>query len=392
MAIQRRETKTGKVRWVARWRDKGGREHSRSFDTKREAKQHLAEVTSRASRGVDTVPQRATLEEVYRAWLATRDVRYHTRVKYDDVLNIQLEPLLDYPIGEVTRADIVTWTNQLRTHRPWRGKDDKGLADSTVRGILIIMATMFNWAVAEGYTGVNPVKIPRGSFAIDPIEIPTRDEIERVIRALAAGGTQYYNAERDMVSTLQPNPVVADMVTIVLWTGLRVGELCGLAVGDVDLDAGVVHVRAQMSPDGRGRAEVKSRASRRDVPVAPALVPVLRRLVAGRDRGEWLFLSKIGTPMRPMTASTALQRVGLGLGVERVHFHSIRHFYVSSLLTAGVPVQDVARVAGHTPSITLQVYAHVLDGYQSRVAAAFSSPAFAGGGISAGSAHLRAVD
>ena len=392
MAIQRRETKTGKIRWVARWRDKGGKEHSRSFDTKREAKQHLAEMTSKATRGVDTAPQRATLEEVYKAWLATRDVRHHTKKKYDEVVNIQLEPLLNYPIGDVTRADIVTWTNQLRTHRPWRGKDDTGLADSSVRGILIIMATMFNWAVSEGYTGTNPVKIPRGSFAIDPIDIPTRDEIDRVIKTMSAGGAKYYDKERDQTNTARPNPMVADMLTIVLWTGLRIGELCGLAVGDVDLDAGVIHVRAQMSPDGKGRVDVKSRASRRDVPVAPAIVPVLRRLMAGRDRSEWLLVSKMGTPVRPGTASLALRNVVGHVGTERVHFHTIRHFYVSSLLTAGVPVQDVARVAGHTPAITLEVYTHVLDGYQSRVAAAFSSPAFAGSGIIAGSSHLRAVE
>ena len=43
MSVQKRTTKTGKTRWVARYRDKTGREHSRSFDTQREAKQHIAD-------------------------------------------------------------------------------------------------------------------------------------------------------------------------------------------------------------------------------------------------------------------------------------------------------------------------------------------------------------
>ncbi|MGJ4101108.1 excalibur calcium-binding domain-containing protein [Corynebacterium macclintockiae] len=43
MSVQKRTTKTGKPRWVARYRDKTGREHSRSFDTQREAKQHIAD-------------------------------------------------------------------------------------------------------------------------------------------------------------------------------------------------------------------------------------------------------------------------------------------------------------------------------------------------------------
>lgn len=43
MSVQKRTTKTGKTRWVARYRDKTGREYSRSFDTQREAKQHIAD-------------------------------------------------------------------------------------------------------------------------------------------------------------------------------------------------------------------------------------------------------------------------------------------------------------------------------------------------------------
>ena len=94
MAIQRRETTTGKVRWVARWRDKGGKEHSRSFDTKREAKAFLAEVEHRATRGVDTIPQRTTVRDVFDGWLATRDVREGTRAAYKDVRDRQLKPPL----------------------------------------------------------------------------------------------------------------------------------------------------------------------------------------------------------------------------------------------------------------------------------------------------------
>ena len=54
MAIQRRETKSGTVRWIARWRDKGGREHSRSFSKRADAKAFLAEIDTRHARGADT--------------------------------------------------------------------------------------------------------------------------------------------------------------------------------------------------------------------------------------------------------------------------------------------------------------------------------------------------
>ena len=74
MAIQRRETKTGKIRWVARWRDKGGKEHSRSFDTKREAKTFLADVEVKQARGANVTPQKITVRHLFDDWLATRDI------------------------------------------------------------------------------------------------------------------------------------------------------------------------------------------------------------------------------------------------------------------------------------------------------------------------------
>lgn len=387
MAIQRRETKSGKIRWVARWRDKGGKEHSRSFDAKREAKTFLAEVEHRAARGADTIPQRTTVKDVFDGWLATRDITDSTRTAYKDVRDRQLKPLLDYPVQEVRPADIMEWTTQLREGRPWLAKTDQGLAESTVHTILVTVASCFKWAVQEGYIDRSPVRVPRQSLAIDPVEIPSRAEIDRVISTVTKGGAPY--TAKGLDNTTRPNVAVADMMMIALWAGLRVSEVAGLVVGDIDLDRGVIHVRAQLKKDTSERVRLKTQTSRRDVPIAPELRPRVEARVVGRAPGDWLITSRNGGPVQVSHASKIVRYAAEFAGAPGVHFHALRHFFVSSLLTAGVPVQDVAKVAGHTPATTLATYTHVLDGYEARVASVLGSLS---SGISAGSGHLRAVD
>ena len=387
MAIQRRVTKTGAVRWVARWRDKGGREHSRTFDTKREAKTFLAEVEHRAARGGDTTPSRTTVKDVYDAWLATRDIVDGTETSYKGLRDRNLVPLHNYPIRDVTPADMMEWTTQLREGRTWLSKDDEGLAESTVHNILVTVASCFKWAVQEGYIDRSPVRVPRKDKAVDPIDIPTRAEIDRVISTVTKGGATYVAAGLDNIT--RPNVAVADMMMIALWAGLRVSEVAGLVVGDIDLERRVIHVRAQLKKETHQRTTLKTRTSRRDVPIAAELLPRLEARATGRAPGDWLITSRRGGPVQVSHASKVVKQAAVYANAEKVHFHALRHFFVSSLLTAGVPVQDVAKVAGHTPETTLETYAHVLEGYEARVSSVLDSLS---SGISAGSPRLRVVE
>ena len=390
MAIQKRVTKTGAVRWVARWRDKGGKEHSRTFDTKREAKTFLADIEVKQARGANVVPQTITVHRLFDDWLATRDIRPSTRGAYEHVRDIQLAPLLDYPAAEVTPAEMMEWASHLRTGRAWVSATDTGLAESTVHTALVTVASCFKWGVQEGYLTRSPVRVPRKDKALDPVDIPTRAQIDTVIKRVETGGAKY--VAKGLENVTRPNPAVADMMHIALWAGLRVSEIAGLVVGDIDLDAGFIHVRAQLSRDGKRRAPVKSHTSRRDVPIAPALVPVLRRLTVDRAPDAWLIVATNGRPVQVSHAGKVVRYAAENVRAPGVHFHALRHFFVSTMLTAGVAVQDVAAVAGHTPATTLETYAHVLDGYRDRVSAAFEAPAFSACGIPAGSRHLRAVD
>ena len=145
------------------------------------------------------------------------------------------------------------------------------------------------------------------------------------------------------------------------------GEVCGLRVGDVDFLRRVIRVRVQAEPGKAGGVvPLKSRDSRRDVPVSSSLALALSAELDGRDVGpdDRLLLSERGLPLFSSRVSHLMADLRRAAGVdERVHFHSLRHLYASRLLAAGVPLPTVSRLLGHSnPAVTARVYAHHLAG------------------------------
>ena len=133
--------------------------------------------------------------------------------------------------------------------------------------------------------------------------------------------------------------------------------------------------------------ELKTRQSRRDIPISDDLLPLLRRRTVGRDAGELVFLSATGEPVSIERVGAVVKVAAEHAGASRVHFHAVRHHFASHLLTAGVPVQDVAAVMGHSVQTMLSTYTHVMEGSLDRVRAGMG----AGSGIIAGSRVLRPV-
>ena len=395
MAVQKRVTKNGAVRWVARWRDPSGKEHSKSFNTRREAVAHVQDMGRAMRIGADpTAGDKVTVRELMTLWIEDRTIRPASLALYTRTRDKHLGPLAEWPAKDVTPQVVRDWQAQLRTCRSWLSKDDTGMSPRYVQTAASHLRSAYKWGIENELVAKNPVRVERVQAAVEPDDVPTMEEIQAVIDRARAGGAAYTEVkakgEKPRKLVLRPAPVFADMLTVAAFTGLRIGERCGLLVEEVSLDLGVVQVRKQLDKrPPHGRVALKSKNSRRDVPISSELRPVLERLTAGRMPGEYLFTNRDGRPFLPSGAGDKVLRVATFVGAPRVHFHALRHHFASSLLLAGVPVPDVARVLGHTPAQLLKTYAHALPGSGDRVAAAIS--ASVGCGISAGSPRLRVV-
>lgn len=409
MSVQRRPKKGQplpagwkKPKWVVRYRDPSGREHSRTFTTQSAAKDFDKDQGVKLAQGTWQDPTRLkiTVGQIYDSWSTSTPVRDATRWLRDYTRRLHLEPIADYPAVKLTTRDVLDWYGQMTTSRSWIDANDTGVSPATARDHLRRLRAAYRHAMADGLpVPRNPVVIPKADEgdAIDPATIPTLEENNRVIHRVRIGGAPYTRQKKDRAGRMvthtmhyRAQPTIADMMIVGMLTGMRVSEVCGLTVGDVDLDAGVIHLTRQLDPRSRERVAQKSRAGRRDIPIVDELAPILRTHAGDRSPGAWIFTSRSGEAMRTAQMSQVISRAAACEDAPLVHFHALRHFFASSLLTAGRPVQEVSQVLGHgSPSLTLDVYTHVLDrtgaGMRDAISAAI------GCGISAGSRHLKVV-
>lgn len=282
MAVQRRPKKGSphdkgqKPTWVVRYRDPAGKEHSRSFTTEKAAKKYDAEQTQALAKGTwqDPANEKVTVGEIFERWMHDTPRRQATMDLYDNTFRLQLTPIADHPAVKLTTKDVSDWYVQLTTCRAWLSKDDKGLSPGTARDQLRRLRSAYRWAIDQGIVVRSPVVIPKlDDDAVRREDIPTIEEVITVINLVREGGAEYTETKRKgqepKVYKTQPNPVIADMMATAMLTGMRINELCGLILDDIDLGAGVIRVTRQLDVRTRKRGPLKTRAARRDIPIAP---------------------------------------------------------------------------------------------------------------------------
>ena len=230
---------------------------------------------------------------------------------------------------------------------------------STVKNTIAALVLVLDEAVRDGILPRNPAKdrarrrIAGRSKAILASPESPRDFALPDVRALRQlvdgavlrGGHQAWG----------------DCVMILATTALRISEVAGLEVGDVDLARGLLTVRRQTYP-GRGglvTKETKGRR-RRSVPIIDPLRETLTRLVAGRARTSRLLLGPRGGVVTTATLrdATGWDHLVGDLGLTGLVRHGLRHTALTWMADAGVELHLLQRVAGHQdPAVTAR-YLH----------------------------------
>lgn len=162
-------------------------------------------------------------------------------------------------------------------------------------------------------------------------------------------------------------------------TGMRRGELLGLAWEAVDLDAGLASIRRTLvttrarrkGEPGMSWSEPKTDKGWRTVALDQATVVALRahrahqleeRLLAGPEYADQglVFCTAFGQPIHPKTLSWYFEQAGKRAGLPRIRLHDLRHSYATLALKAGVHPRVVQERLGHANvGVTLDTYSHV---------------------------------
>lgn len=139
------------------------------------------------------------------------------------------------------------------------------------------------------------------------------------------------------------------LVQVLMATGLRLGELCSLQMGDIDFQQGILHLRPETT---------KAKTFR----IAP-LGPIARNslyeycfLYRGNSQRKEVFLNEFGEPLKPRAVQILVQRLGRRAGVKRLFPHMLRHTFATQSLMNGTPLPYVQAILGHRELSTTSIY------------------------------------
>jgi integrase/recombinase XerC len=244
--------------------------------------------------------------------------------------------------SSVLPADVRAWLAHLHSRR---------LQASTVQRSLAAIRTFFRYLCSEGVTTCNPAEsIPHPRRPQKLPTVPTAGDVERLMESFPENPA----GARDRA-----------LVELLYGAGLRVGELVGLDLDDLQLPQRLVRVRGKgrkmrIVPFGRAAAE----ALRAYLPIRAGWVV---RTVEGSGP---LIVNQRGGRLSDRSVrrvlDMAIRRVS---GLHRLHPHALRHAFATHLLEAGMDLRAIQELLGHSSLGTTQVYTqldleHLMEVYR----------------------------
>ncbi len=369
-------------RWVYEWTDAAGKRRRGSADTREQASALKGQEEGKAASGEfgEAGPRSRLTLAGYAFDLFGADmdrpaggtpergryqgrrgaVRDATRADYRRDLERYVLPTLGArPIGKLSPPDLASLAASLA------GRDgDAYLADRTIRRIFAPLGALLATAVEEGVIPSNPardVRLPSGRDELRHFDADEDDGDDP-----APGKARALTREQLAAFLLVVDPRWRVLFELLAATGLRISEAIALRWRDLTLDGGQPVVKVRRARVRGVYGPPKSRHGRRDVPLPFELVRALReRRTAAEwhEDGDLVFPSLAGTPMLPenlhrRVLKPAVEEAGAGWAA----FHSFRHACASMLIAEGRNIVQVSRWLGHhSPSFTLDVYAHLMD-------------------------------
>ncbi len=183
---------------------------------------------------------------------------------------------------------------------------------------------------------------------------------------------------------------LAPLWTVLIGTGMRLGEAVGVRWADIDIEAATLTVNGALQPVPRTArpedakwartghrlrlVEPKTAAGRRTIALSPFVQAALaerRRAQEGQPSSimDLVFTTPRGTPLDPRNVSRAFGIDLESVGLRHMRIHDLRHTAASQMLAQGFTLDDVKRRLGHASiAMTSDVYGHLVVGRSREIA------------------------
>jgi integrase len=336
--------------------------------TKDAAEDELIRRLAELKAGEYVNPTDQTVADSLEYWLENvirPSKRLRTHETYESIVRVHFRPFFD----RLKLADL----NFSHLEGYYRKKRKGGLAEATLEHHHAVLSGCLKWAVRKGLIRRNPAEL-----------VDNRPSAGRADRAVKENCWTREEAVRFLASARAEGTQTELFYTVALETGMRKGELCGLAWEAADFDRGLLRIVRQLVKPGPSPVfGPPKRGIARAVAVSPDTLALLRRhrleqnelkmrnrlhyrdhdlIFAKEWREKWGRNDHLGDPLQSNNiGQRGFRRLIEAAKVRSITFHGLRHTSATLALLADVPVRVVADRLGHKGiEITSNLYQHVL--------------------------------
>lgn len=387
MAIERRKDSKGRVlkegehqrpngTYEYKWRDKRSKRHSIYAKTLEELREKEIDVLRDALDGVRTDKANLTINDLYNLWVQLkRGLKHNTFCNYQYMYTQFVEADFGHTkLTDLKRTDVRAFYNKLA--------DERNLKANTIDNIHTVLHQVLELGVEDDYLRYNP-----SDNALKELKkAHNHDSVKR--KALTLPEQELFEtflSHQGQYHRWYP------IFTVMLWTGLRVGEAVGLRWCDIDLEEEIISVNHTLIYYSRGKEDgcsfaintPKTEAGKRTIPMLPKVKEAfLLEKQYQEELGikcnvnvdgyiDFIFVNRFGGLQHQGTLNKALRRIIRDCNYEVLDSgkknpvtlppfsnHTLRHTFTTRMCEAGVNVKAMQDILGHADAeTTMDIYA-----------------------------------
>lgn len=287
---------------------------------------------------------------VIEEWLHSKQpiVKESTLACYTVLVREHILPTLgDLPLNKIDSAVLGKFLVETKTHGRIRGEGE--LSDKTVSDVKVILMQILTFAKNRGMLTTVP-ECPSVSSRRPDVSVLTELEQKRVEKEALKEDTPFSLG-----------------VLVSLYSGMRIGEVCGLQWKDFDCKNGTINISKTVSritvTDNQAVARTKvvigtpkTDCSTRTIPLPTT---VFQYFMQHRRSGDCYLVTGTQKYMEPRVCLDRYKRFLNRAGVSDHTFHTLRHTFATRCVECGVDVKSLSEIMGHSDvRITMQRYVH----------------------------------
>ncbi|HXO06104.1 MAG TPA: site-specific tyrosine recombinase XerD [Candidatus Sulfotelmatobacter sp.] len=236
--------------------------------------------------------------------------------------------------AQVKRGDVVDFLASLYVRK---------LDARSVARHLVSLRQLFRFLLSEELISEDPViTVESPKFRQSLPQFLSVEEVDKLL------------AQPDVSSTLGLRDKA--MIELLYSAGLRVSELCNLAVDDLHVHAGSLRCI------GKGNKERLVPVGKRALAVLQLYIQKARPEILGEHISKYLFINRKGMKLDRVSFWKTLASYGRKAGLRKaLKPHMLRHSFATHLLDRGADLRSVQMMLGHSDISTTQIYTHVVE-------------------------------